>query len=470
MKEYEIVEKLFLPPEIKASRDTEDAVMKEEAPSRRGTRTSSRQRAKQDNAILLEREKEIARRRAGKLEDRVYCIVPRRGPNKRWSRFSHTEKQRIKRLLKEAQQSLMLWDPRSDARKPPKNSVQLLLSVRNVFDLATSFIECTSPDYIIDTIGSTNRDSIERAYDWLIPVISSFPSVITRLPSSASCFLLLRAYGKEGDGTSELLKLSSPLLTHVQKSLLGDHGAEGAKRAADLLFFDIADKDSDRRHCARRVLLEALGKVEVSKSDYPCALHGDFRWLVGLLETKYSDLIATSAIPRLTSALFLERGDVLHAYTHALHYYDQSGVTGENTTTFSSTLFGLLSSKPHICCAAMDRHSDLTDLMIRAVYNAFNSMDEPPQNGDRVEDIVMNMRRVDDDMASEVHISSSLLQASIVLISNWRDDVESTAKTEFMSLTTCLLQSKGHLGRSEGAASARYTDSEKRVVSVEEVR
>lgn len=196
----------------------------------------------------------------------------------------------------------MLWDPRSEARKPPKKSVLMLFSVSNIFDLAKSFIASTSPDYIIDTIGSTNRESIQRAYDWLIPIISSFPSVIIRLPPSASCFLLLRAYGEGGgSSTNELLKLSSPLLTHVQKSLCGDHGAVGTKRASDLLFFDIADLDGARRHCARRVLSEALGNLEISRNGFSSNLNGDFRWLVSLLETNHSDVILESLIPRLVS-------------------------------------------------------------------------------------------------------------------------------------------------------------------------
>ncbi len=204
--------------------------------------------------------------------------------------------------MKEAQKSVMLWDPRSVARKPPKNSVLLIFSVSKLFDLATSFIACTDPDYIIDTIGSTNRESIERAYDWLIPIISTFPSVISRLPASASCFLLLRAYGEgAGASTNELLKLASPLLTHVQKSLCGEHGAIGTKRASDLLFFDIADVDASRRHCSRRVLSEALGSIKISRDDIPSHLKGDFKWLVGLLETTHFDVILESLKPRLVS-------------------------------------------------------------------------------------------------------------------------------------------------------------------------
>ncbi len=208
----------------------------------------------------------------------------------------------MKRMLRVAQKSVMLWDPRSVARKPPKDSVPLILSVASMFGLRASLIGCTSPDFILKTIGSTSRDGIERAYQWLIPVISSFPSVIDRLPPSASCFLLLRAYGKENNDTDyQLLELSSPLLTHVRKCLVGEYGAEGVKRSADLLFFDISDDDPDRRRCARRVLLEALGKHVLVDREFPASLGGEFVWLVTMLDTKFSDVIAMSAIQHIVS-------------------------------------------------------------------------------------------------------------------------------------------------------------------------
>jgi hypothetical protein len=83
--------------------------------------------------------------------------------------------------------------------------------------------------------------------------------------------------------------------------LLGEHGVEGTKRAAGLLFLDITDEDADRRICARRVLLEALGKVQLSHISYPTSLIGDFKWLVGLLETQFAEVVTTSAIPQLVS-------------------------------------------------------------------------------------------------------------------------------------------------------------------------
>lgn len=212
-----------------------------------------------------------------------------------------TEKARIRRTLKDAQKTIILWNPRGNARKPPKKSVDLIFSACEMFQLADSFIHCNDPDFIINTIGSTDRDSIERAYDWLIPTISAFPTVIDRLPPSASCFLLLRAYNQDSAVSNDLLELALPLLSHVQKSILGEYGEEGAKRAADLLFFDIADPNADRRICSRRVLSEALGSMCLKSKDCPDILRNEFSWLVAILEIKFSGEIISSALSRIVS-------------------------------------------------------------------------------------------------------------------------------------------------------------------------
>ena len=110
----------------------------------------------------------------------------------------------------------MLWDPDGPARKPPRESVDLLLSVEELFNLSDIFQRSVKPDFLLMTIGQTTRGAIERAYDWLIPIISTIPDTIARLPSSASCFLLLRAYGTDGDERKQLKELSAPLLQHVK--------------------------------------------------------------------------------------------------------------------------------------------------------------------------------------------------------------------------------------------------------------
>jgi hypothetical protein len=202
----------------------------------------------------------------------------------------------------------MIWEPKGHARKPPRESVNLLLSVEELFGLSDRFRQCVDPDYLLLTVGETTRAAIERASDWLIRVISSYPKIIERLPSSASCFLLLRSYG-QSDGQSELRELSSPLLTHVRSSLRGAFGENDSVKAAELLLADMTDKNSDRRHCARRVLQEALGMDD--ESIQGVVLVRDSTGLQCLLKVQYAEAIISrsQAVENIVSNLFLiEKG------------------------------------------------------------------------------------------------------------------------------------------------------------------
>ena len=164
--------------------------------------------------------------------------------------------------LKVLQKNIMIWSPEQDQRKPPKGSMDLLVSVNHLFDLAERFRLSTSPDFLLQTIGE-GRSAIERAYDWLIPIISSHPNIIDRLQPSSSCFLLLRAYGAEGEKNRELLDLTAPLLSHVSRCLSGELGKQHALHAMELLLQDIADESADRRRCARKVLQKTIGDANV---------------------------------------------------------------------------------------------------------------------------------------------------------------------------------------------------------------
>jgi len=202
----------------------------------------------------------------------------------------------------------MLLDPYGFARKPPKESINLLLQVDNVFGLSECFRRCSTPDFLMLTIGGNSRDYIERAYDWLIPIISSSQHLIHRLPPSASCFLLLRAYGTDGSQqNSQLLELVAPLLEHVSKCLNGELGKFDAKRAANLLLSDLADASPDRRRCARRVLQEAIGIMKsednetnrtfsVKESWVSVASQCRCDWLFNLLHVKFALVLVQEAI------------------------------------------------------------------------------------------------------------------------------------------------------------------------------
>lgn len=183
----------------------------------------------------------------------------------------------------------MLWDPDGSARKPPREAADLLVSVEELFDLSDQMQRSTNPDYLSLTIGNTTRGAVERAYEWILPVISSIPETIARLQSSTSCFLLLRAYGAEGEERKQLKELSAPLLHHVQESLEGHFGVEDAVRAFDLLMSDIASPNPERRRCARRVLKDALnspnGATDRSRG-----------WMANITRLKHAKSLVTSAV------------------------------------------------------------------------------------------------------------------------------------------------------------------------------
>lgn len=194
----------------------------------------------------------------------------------------------------------MLWDPRKGARKPPRESADLIFAVGEAFDLPKTFQRCTKPDLLLMTIGNTTRGAIERAYDWLIPIISVFPDTISRLPASASCFLLLRAYGTEGEERSQLQNLASPLLDHVRGSLTGKFGEADAIRAFDLLLSDVASHNADRRRCGRRVLHDAIGNTNKEKSDEVFA-DSNCSWMVNILNMEHCTSVLSKSIEYLVS-------------------------------------------------------------------------------------------------------------------------------------------------------------------------
>jgi integrator complex subunit 1 len=179
----------------------------------------------------------------------------------------------------------MLWNPDGPARKPPREVADLLLAVQEAFSLAHTFQRSVDPDFLLLTLGGTTRGAIERAYEWLIPVISQYPDTIARLPSSASCFLLLRAYGSDADERARLKALSAPLLDHVSGCLKGDLGKEDCVKAFDLLMADFASHKAERRRCARRVLHDSLQLPGVHKS-----------WMIAILEVKYAEALVRDAI------------------------------------------------------------------------------------------------------------------------------------------------------------------------------
>ena len=212
----------------------------------------------------------------------------------------------------------MIFDPMSGARKPPKESVELILSVDELFGVSSSLRQCTSPDFLMMTLGGTSRDFIERAYEWLIPIMSSHPFIIKRLPSSASCVLLMRAYGADGEKDSfQLIELSAPLLEHVRNSLGGEFGESDAVEAAELLLGDISDKDADRRKCARRALQETIGCGPVNETPFlnDIEFNTTCSWLKNLFTLKFATLITVLCMTSLVSIIFSNVHNLIHFHT-----------------------------------------------------------------------------------------------------------------------------------------------------------
>lgn len=170
--------------------------------------------------------------------------------------------------------------------------------------MAEKFRRCTSPkDFLLQTIGE-GRSAIERAYDWLIPIVSTQPGIINRLMGHASCFLLLRAYSVEGDKNKELLDLAAPLLSHVRSTLAAEFGKHHALLAMELLMQDIADENCDRRRCARKVLQETIGNAESEFQFDPdhCG------WLLQMIRVNnYKDMVplVMKYLVSITQALLL---------------------------------------------------------------------------------------------------------------------------------------------------------------------
>jgi hypothetical protein len=107
------------------------------------------------------------------------------------------------------------------------------------------------------TLGNPTKENISSSCEWLVPIISSRPSTISRLSSSAALYLLLATMDDE-----KLVELAAPLISHTGKCLRGDFGAEDSFNAAKILFDDLMSEESKARDSARRVLQEALGGHE----------------------------------------------------------------------------------------------------------------------------------------------------------------------------------------------------------------
>jgi integrator complex subunit 1 len=457
-EEGTITELLFLP-QKKPKKHTNDTIDSDSLNP--GSRTSRRQQEKREKMLKKQKEKEEAE--------------------------AHAETIRRRKVLKTAQKSILLWDPKKGPRKPPKESADLIFSIVQFFDLPRTFQKCTNPDFVLATIGSTTRGAIERAYNWLIPIISFLPDTISRLPASASCFLLLRAIETEGEEQSQLQELSAPLLEHVHDSLIGEFGEANAIRAFDLLLTDIASPHPDRRSCARKVLQIAIGDQQVQEVDH--TFHGsNHSWMLSMMHVLHAGSILNDAMKYLGKAASFERGSNLRYLILALnkitHFALDNDIDGD--WRFAPMLVDLISRRPAVFAAALTSFSDLRFLAVHVVLDEFSSYVEKTRDDESSEmrllvEISLCGGQYDKFGTNEftkVILPLGLLQSACVLLSIWFGDSENTAAiSKIKDILEILMKSHesdgGDDGEQEeadkvhGLASARFVESQKSAISVE---
>lgn len=383
-EETKVAELLFLPP--KKKKDTNS--------TRSGSRTSRR-------LLKQQQEKEAAAELA--------------------------ETNRRKKLIKNAQKSIMLWDPDGAARKPPRESAELLLSAEELFGLSSAFQRCTDPDFLLHTIGGTTRGAIERAYDWLIPIISHLPDAISRLPSSTSCFLLLRAYGTDGKRRAQLKELSTPLLHHVQDSLRGAFGEAESKNAFDILLSDVASHHSERRKSSRRVLHDALGSLKGTPVD---SKPGVAAWMRNILRVKHAAAVVPIAMTRMSTAAKFERGKVLKSLVMALQDYilfaEKNGISVLHR--FPLLLSLLVSQRPNVYAEAIDSFSDFRSLVVKVIHDEICGDSEPSTTTETLEGshvVSIKLKSKSNKEIVSKTLSGSLLQTTCILLSVWSSGAQS---------------------------------------------
>jgi len=455
-EEARITEYLFAPPK-KVKKKSKHKI--DNGTQSFGARSSRRQQERREQELKRQREKEDA--------------------------FARAEANRRKKLLRTAQKSITIWHPKNGPRKPPKESADLIFSIGEIFDLSRVFQRNTEPDFVLMTIGSTTRGAIERAHDWLIPIISYLPETISRLPASASCFLLLRAYGTNGEDQSQLQELSAPLLQHVRDSLIGKFGETDAIRAFDLLLTDIASHNPDRRRCARRVLTNAIGKENFEGMDKTFA-GSNHAWAINLMHVKHAKSILADAVNRLAVASSFERGGNLRYLILALNKLTKFATENEvpGDWNFASLFIDLVSGRPTIFAAALSSFVDLRSLAIQVVVEEFKVYVENGNRKTKSENTMVDVKLCHSSQngtngeSEHVQMPLALLQSSCVLLSIWSADEEKNNDSACIEeLVAILMNSRDSdeinhddsntIDNVRGLASAKFLTTQESAIPVE---
>jgi integrator complex subunit 1 len=388
------------------------------------------------------------------------------------------ETHRRKKLLRSAQKKIMLWDPDGPARKPPRESAELLVSAAALFGLSDAFQRCTGPDFLLNTIGGTSRSAIERAYDWLIPVISRLPATISRLPSSTSCFLLLRAYGTDGERRAQLKELSAPLLDHVKASLGGTFGEGESTEAFDILLSDVASHNSERRKSSRRVLSDALRAMNDTSESTQANWSA---WMVNILQVKHARAVVPIAMSRMSTAAKYERGRVLKSIVMALQAHTTFAEAHDIAVGhhFPVLLSLLVSQRPNVYAEAIDSFPDFRSLVIRVISDELGVGRDQSNVGEVGTSYVQIKLKREDDRVEEKTVPAALLQTTCILLSVWSGSGQGDGKDGklieelvdmLMLKTDDNISSSSSAKCSFGLASAVFVVNNDMAMTVDSVR
>ena len=136
---------------------------------------------------------------------------------------------------------------------------------------------------------------------------------------------------------------------------------------------------------------------------------------------------------------------------------------------FDAVLCELIAARPTVCSDAFDRFQDLRVLTITKMKHAF---EHAVESQTIASSLVVAIAIPRESGVIQAVISSNLLHAMIILISNWkrRDDEtqNSDEETAILRLLTYLVIPYNGAGDS-GLSSAWYKHNQKRAVTVEEV-
>lgn len=183
-------------------------------------------------------------------------------------------------------------------------------------------------------------------------------------------------------------------------------------------------------------------------------------------------------------ALACERGKVISMYISALSEFKKL-----EDFNFVSTLCELIAVRPHVCSDAFDRFPYLRALAITEITGTFEQAVESSHvslavQRDPAQSLVtITIPREAPESAqngsvTHVVVSSNLLHAAIILISNWQrrdhdeDDAQNVEETSILHLLRYLVipfTNEGDGNTLSGLSSAKHKHNKKGAVSVEEV-